>query len=73
MCLTLDRRVYHPSHGPRTWPWWRQLSVTIGRCTHDPPEYFWMTPVSYNVWFYTRWGAICLNWCLRRSVRRSAE
>lgn len=63
--------VYHPSHGPKVWPWWKLLTIHVCRCTHDPACYFWMPPISYNVWLYTRWGALSFNVTERRGVYRS--
>ncbi len=60
--------VYHPSHGPQVWPWWKLLTLSVVRCSHDPFWFFWITPISFNVWLYTRWGALCWTWRLRRGV-----
>lgn len=62
--------IYHPTHGPQRWPWWRLLVIHIVRCSHDPYWYFWMTPISYNIWLYTRWGALCYHHTKRRPVYR---
>lgn len=69
----LDRHIYEPTHGPQTWPWWKLLSIRIVRCTHDPAHFFWITPISYNCWFYTRWGAACLNIRERRGIYRATD
>lgn len=75
--FTLDKSIYRRSqgliHGPSVWPWWKLLTVTINRCSHDPANLFWMTPISYNVWFYTRWGARCLNVRERKGIYRRDE
>jgi hypothetical protein len=59
--ITFDRRIYHPSLGTQAWPCWKLLTVKIARCTHDPNWYFWITSISYNVWIYSRWDALCMN------------
>ncbi len=61
MSITFDRRIYHPSLGTQAWPCWKLLTVKIARCTHDPNWYFWITSISYNVWIYSRWDALCMN------------
>jgi len=61
MSITLDWCNYHPSLGPQARPWWKLLTVKIHRCTRDPYWYFWITPISYNAWIYSRWGALCIN------------
>jgi hypothetical protein len=66
--MKLNRHIYHPTHGPRVWPWWKLLTVHVARCTHDPYWLFWITPISFNIWVYTRWGAVCLNYTLRDGV-----
>ena len=45
-----------PSHGPRTWPWWRL--VTFAPVLAKP-----MTPpnTGHHFWIYTRWGARMLG------------
>lgn len=65
--------IYHPTHGPQHWPWWRLFSISIVRCTHDPYWYFWITPISYNIWLYTRWGALCFEFTERNGVYRREE
>lgn len=60
--------VYHPTHGPQVWPWWKLLVVSVVRGSHDPYWYFWITPIAYNVWFYTRWGAWCWSYRVRNGV-----
>lgn len=77
MRWSLDTNVYtEHTHGPKTWPWWRLVHVHIVRCTHDPAHLFWMPPIAYNIWLYTRWGARCLTYRHRRGVyakERDAE
>lgn len=65
--------IYHPSHGPQSWPWWKLLTVKVCRCSHDPYWFFWITPISYNVWIYSRWGALCWNVNERRGIYRNEE
>ena len=66
--------VYHPTHGPQVWPWWKLVTIHIaGPCSHDPADYFWITPISYNIWVYTRWGALCFEWRVRHGVYRHDE
>lgn len=63
--------VYQPSHGPQTWPWWRLITVSVVRCDGgDPIRYFWINGIYYNVWIYTRWGAVCWTIAERNSVYR---
>ena len=57
----VDQHIYHPSHGTQAWPCGKLLTVKIARCTHDPNWYFWITSISYNVWIYSRWDALCMN------------
>lgn len=61
--------IFNPTHGPQVWPWYKLFSVRIVRCSHDPYWLYWITPIAYNVWFYTRWGAIVWAWYHRRGVR----
>ncbi len=68
--LRVDRYIYHPSHGPQSWPWWRLFTVTVARCTHDPAHLFWITPIAFNIWLYTRWGAVCFTFTKRRGIYR---
>ena len=69
MKLELRRHIYHDtSHGPLMWPWWKLLTISIVRCTHDPYRFLWITPITYNIWIYTRWGAMCHTWCWRNIV-----
>lgn len=43
------------THGPKTWPWWRLVSVVAVKvsvnCSPSPLR------LNHNMWFYTRWGA----------------
>jgi hypothetical protein len=71
--MRFNRHIYHTFHGPQVWPWWKILSVNVVRCTHDPVWAFWITPISYNIWIYSRWGALCLNLRERRGVYRTEE
>lgn len=41
-------------HGPRTWPFWRQLSVNLVRCVPFGIG-------AWNLWIYTRWGGWCVG------------
>lgn len=60
--------IYHPTHGPQNWPWWKVASVSIVRCSHNPQRFFWITPIAYNIWIYSRWGAVVCTWRVRRGV-----
>lgn len=60
--------IYHPTHGPQHWLWWKLLTINVVRASHDPFFYFWITPIAYNIWLYTRWGAICVTYYVRRGV-----
>lgn len=71
--LWLDPHVYKPSHGPQKWPWWKLLTVHVVRCSHDPAQLFWIPPISYNAWVYTRWGARCITYHFRRGIYRPRE
>ena len=73
MSITLDRCIYHPSYGPQAWPWWKLVTVKTARCTHDPNWYFWIRPISHNVWIYSRWGALCMNIRERKRIYRTEE
>ena len=77
MRFRLDRHVYRRadglSHGPAVWPWWKLVTIKIARCSHDPAHFFWMTPISWNLWIYTRWGARCCNIVERAGVYRRAD
>src|SRR5713101_2099361 len=68
----VDQHIYHPSHGTQAWPCGKLLTVKIARCTHDPNWYFWITPISYNVWIYSRWAALCMKHpCERKGIYRT--
>jgi hypothetical protein len=69
----LDRHIYRPSHGPQAWPWWRLVTVKVCCCSHDPYRFFWITPISWNIWIYTRWGALCANVRERDGIYRREE
>lgn len=66
--IEIGRHIYHPTHGPQIWPWWKLATLNVCRCTHDPDRLFWNIPLSYNIWLYTRWGAICCNFRVRKGV-----
>lgn len=56
--LLIDNHTYHPSHGPKTWPWWRLITINVVLaigCSRT--EYR-----AWNIWTYTRWGAWCCGW-----------
>lgn len=65
--LSLDVDTWHyraTLHGPQTWPWWRLLVVRAPRCNRDlPPN---PHAASWNIWFYTRWGAWCWSFAIDR-------
>lgn len=48
----LSGHVYHPSHGPQVWPWWKIVSWKLVKQTVRPPS------TGYSLWIYTRWGAM---------------
>jgi hypothetical protein len=49
------------------------VTVKTVRCTHDPNWYFWIRPISHNVWIYSRWGALCMNIRERKGIYRTEE
>lgn len=57
----------NPGHGPQTWPWWRLLSVSVVKCMSGDR----VIPLSWNAWFYTRWGSLC--WHLHIDTRTPAQ
>jgi hypothetical protein len=50
--IFVSGHVYHPSHGPQVWPWWKLISWKFVRKAVQPPS------TGYGLWVYTRWGAV---------------
>lgn len=77
MKFRLDKHVYRRSdglsHGPERFPWWHLVTVKLCLCSHDPDCLFWDVPRSYNIWFYTRWGARCLNVTVREGTYKARD
>lgn len=46
---------WEPSHGPRSWPWWRLASPSICRLGVQPPSGGW------RLWVYTRWVDVFID------------
>lgn len=48
-------------HGPQRWPFWKIVSISIVRCSGVIPP-----SIGYNLWIYTRWGALLISMFLDR-------
>jgi hypothetical protein len=71
MMLAVGRYRFYPSkrfltkcqHGPKTWPWWRWISISIHQ---HMPHFSERKQNGWNIWIYTRWGALCEEFTILR-------
>lgn len=56
--------MWKPHHGPQAWPWWRLFVLTPYSTNPAPPSSSW------NVWLYTRWGALMWHVAIDRRTQK---
>lgn len=63
-----SHHIFHPTHGPQTWPWWRLVTVSVVQAEGiQPDRTYGPTPRYYILWVYTRWGAVACDIDVRRA------
>jgi hypothetical protein len=50
-------------HGPRSWPWWRMISIKVYDCGVQKPS------TTTRIWYYTRWVCGHFDLSIDRRVR----
>ena len=50
--------AFATDHGPRALPWYKPFSLSMV-LTNPELRKLKPLPLSWNVWFYTRWGSWC--------------
>jgi hypothetical protein len=65
--------ILNPSHGPTVWPFWRLVTIRVVKCEwcNEPNNWHVIKPIAFNIWAYTRWGALCQSVTFRHGRRRN--